>query len=73
MTEELMASMPTMELFAEQASLAVDLRPAAYVPVYTEFSNAVVDEVLAYCIDEGMTASECLNNIAESVAENIDF
>lgn len=73
MTEELMAAIPTMELFAEQASLAVDQRPEAFIPVYTEYSNIVVDEVLAYCIDESMTSQECLKNIAEAVSNEIEF
>lgn len=71
LTEELIKAQPTMELFAEQASLAVDLRPQGYIADYTEFSNIVVDEVLAYCIDSNMTARECLENIADSIALNI--
>lgn len=73
LTDELIAKQPTMELFAVQASQAKDIRPAAYIPYYTEFSNIVVDEVLAFCTDGAMTAEECLDRIQEAVEMDIYF
>ncbi len=73
LTPELIAEQPIIELFAEQASVAKDIRPAAFVPVYTEFSNIMVDEILAFCIDPAMSAEECLTKMAESLAADLEF
>lgn len=73
MTAELIEKQPTMELFAEQASLAKDVRPAAFIPVYTEFTNLMVDEILAFCTDTAMTAPECLANMDEAIKRDIVF
>ena len=71
LTEELKKEVPEVAFFAEVASKATDMRPAAFVPHNTEFVKLMVDEVMAYVMDPDMSAEQMLTNLEKSIEQNM--